>query len=189
MLFFNMKYKELLPWNDGEVLEFDRFECSATFDDKMYSGISLKSEDPPKIYIKDPEKRAPDFLSGLGSSVPIVSVKVRDFLMSTQEARYLEFIEAVLFNYNKHHSYYILNILEVLDAFDWEKSDYDIFDELGPQGNKVISVLRTTVLNPIKLHNRNLFYVKEFPSKIFISEQLEAEMKEAGIKDFRTLPV
>jgi hypothetical protein len=183
-------YKEFLPGGDDEeVLEFTDFECSASFDEKMYSGISLKSEERPTIDIKDSTKRPPDFLSGLGTSLPIVSESVRDFLSNTDESEYFEFIELVLNNYDKEERYFILNILEVLDAFDWEKSDYDLFDELGPQGNKVISILRKTVLESSKTQGRNLFYLKDFPAKLFISEQLEQAFHKAGIEDFRTLEI
>ena len=82
-----------------------------------------------------------------------------------------------------------MNILELLDAFDWEKSDYDLFNELGPKGNKVIENLRKTVLKDLIIDGRNLFYVKEFQAKIFISETLEADFINAGIKDFRTIDI
>lgn len=184
-----MTYKELLPWNDETVLEFSRFDCSPSFDARMYSGVSLKSEPTPKIYITDSEKRTPDFLSGRGTSKPIVIEDVMKFLLTSKDAEYFEFIKLQLVNYDKDISYYLLNVLEILDAFDWEKSDYDLFDDLEPGEEKLIRRLRKTVVNPTKTNGRNLFYLKDFPSKLFISEQLEKELVDAGFKDFRTLEI
>jgi hypothetical protein len=184
-----MTYKEFLPWVDEMALEFIEFECTESLDNKLYSGKSLKDEEPPKIYIKDPAGRPPDFLSGIGTSLPIVSVKVKEFLQGTEDVKHFEFIQTTILDYEKDIEYYILNILDVIDAFDWEQSDYDLFDEPGPKGNKVIEELRKTVLIEEKIKGRNLFYVKDFPSKVFISEKLEAQFVKAGIRDFRTINI
>jgi len=184
-----MVYKELIPSADEILLEFIEFECTKSFDNKQYLGKSMQSEESPRVYIKDPDGRPPDFLSGIGSVLPIVSVKVKEFLLGTEDAIYFEFIRATVLDYENEIEYYILNILEVLDAFDWEQSDYDLFDEPGPKGNKVIEDLRKTVLIEEKVRGRNLFYVKEFPSKVFISEKLEDQFLKAGIRDFETIDI
>lgn len=184
-----MIYKQLLPWVDDEVMEFVKFECTESFKKKIYSGQLLSGEKIPKIYIRDSSKRPPDFLSGLGSALPIVSSKVKTVLETARPLQHFEFIEPVLINYNGAEQYYILNILDIIDAFDWENSDFDVFDEPGPLGSKVIRKVRKLVVKETVAVGKDLFYIKEFPGTIYISETLEREFKGAGIGDFRTLSI
>lgn len=181
-----MIYKEFIPWTGEAVLDFEEFECTLSFDDKLYSGTSLLGEESPKFYLRDPSGRAPDFLGGIGTVVPVVSAKVKEFLAGTEDAKYFEFLRADVRGCDGELEYYVLNLLQVLDAFDWERSEYDLFPDPGPKGNKVIEDLRKTVLKEDAVAGRNFFYVKEFSSKMFISSALEAALTSAGIGDFET---
>jgi hypothetical protein len=184
-----MVYKQLLPWVDEGVLEFNEFECSASFSEKMYKGVPINDEPSPKVFIKDPSKKIPDFLSGIGMVLPVTSVKATNFFKASSDAKFIQFIKPEIINYEKKDEFTILNILQVLDALDWDKSDYDLFDEPGPQGNKVIRKMRKLILKEDVINGRNIFYLKEFPAVVYISEKLENDMIKSGIKDFRTLPV
>lgn len=184
-----MVYKQLLPWADEDVLEFNRFECAASFNQKMYKGLPINDEPAPQIFIKDPSKKIPDFLSGIGMVLPVTSVKATNFFKALADAKFIQFIKPEMINYEKKEEFTILNILYVLDALDWDRSDYDLFDEPGPGGNKVIRKMRKLILKEDVINGRNIFYLKEFPSVVYISEKLENEIIKSGIKNFRTLPV
>ncbi|NJM80649.1 MAG: hypothetical protein HC854_15435 [Flavobacterium sp.] len=72
----------------------------------------------PKATLKNALGKKLDFLYALGGKL-VVSEKVKLFLENTDDSSYFEFIE-VKFEDKNIKPYYVLNILELLEAFDWE---------------------------------------------------------------------
>ena len=153
----------------------------------LFSGKSFIDLPSPDAKLKNPKKPALDFLYALGGKL-VVSEKVKLFLQELAESQYFEFIP-VNFDQKKFPNYYVLNLLKVIDAFDWEKSDYKLFDELGPKGNKVINELRRMEIDESKTSGRELFGLLGYEGTTFISKTLAEKMQQANITGMQLIPL
>ncbi|MCO6161207.1 imm11 family protein [Flavobacterium sp. NRK F7] len=172
-------YKRLFP-----NLETGNCYISNLIIDKEYQmilhlGKSLKGMKPPLATLKNVNGKKTDLIYALGGKL-IVSDKLKLFLEESKDASYFEFIE-IQFENAKMNPYYMLNILELVDAFDWEKSIYELFDELGPKGNKVIRNLIKMEIDTSKTNHRILFNLLHFEGQNIVTINLYHQMVRSGI--------
>ncbi|NHN27103.1 hypothetical protein FIA58_015575 [Flavobacterium jejuense] len=172
-------YKRLYPKLEKGNTYIANLIYDKEFENVLYDGISLKNMKSPNATLKNLSGKSLDFLYALGGKL-IVSEKVKLFLEKTYDCSYFEFIE-VNFENKKMKPYYVLNILELVDAFDWEKSEYELFEELGPKGNKVIQNIIKMEIDESKTNNRKLFNLLNFEGSIIIHIDLVNQMLNHGI--------
>lgn len=85
----------------------------------------------------------------------------------------------------KVESYFVANIVTVIDALDLDNSKYDIF-ELDDE--KIISVEKYA-LKSSEIVNRHIFRLKDDTIPIFISETLKNVIEDNGFTGFEFLEV
>ncbi len=85
------------------------------------------------------------------------------------------------------HGFNIVNIIELIDAIDWDNSEYSVF-ELKERGIKMISV-RKYALSKNSINNLHILRLKDSKFAIFVSEQLKNELLNNGITGIDFLKV
>jgi hypothetical protein len=172
-------YRRIYPNLEKNYTYISNLIFDKRFEAILYNGVSLKDMNPPIATLKNINGKVPDFLYSLGGKL-IVSEKVKSFLQQLEETVFFEFI-VVHFENKKMKPFYVLNILELVDAFDWEKSDYVLFEELGPKGDRVIRNMIKMEIDTSKTNNRKLFNLLHFEGNTFINIDLANQMIEQGI--------
>ncbi len=180
-------YKRLYPLFNQKDCYISNLHFDDNFKDKLYSGVSLKKMKAPVALLKNINGKKLDFLYTLGGKL-VISEKVKLFLESTNDSLYFEFIN-VNFENARMKPYFLLNILELVNAFDWDESDYELFEELGPKGNKVIRKLIKMEINESKTNNRKLFNMLNFEGNTIIHDDLLAQMIDKSITGMITDPL
>lgn len=181
------QYKALFAWHEKSNVSIDMIKYDQKYIEKMNLGVSLKGMKNPVAVLKNVKGKFTDFLFS-PSVENIVSEKVKDFLEKKEGAINFEFYP-VEFNIEKHPSYFFMNILGLVDAFDWEKSDYELYDELGPKGDKVIKVMKRMEIDEAKTAGRRIFVLDRFIGTTYVHESLAKEMQDEGFTGFITEPL
>ena len=83
------------------------------------------------------------------------------------------------------NSFYVANIISVVDALDLENSKYDIF-ELDDE--KIISVQKYAIKRS-KIKENHIFRLKDNTIPIFVSEKIKNIIEENGLSGFDFLEV
>lgn len=179
-----MKYKRLLPKSIENHLMIKDFISTESFKEKKLYGKSLKDENQPTIVIKNKSGKLTDFLIG-GTTLLIISEKAKVFFEENIEHSRIEFISVKVDNYEKDNKFWILNILERLPCFDWDKSDYILFDELGPKGNKVIRKITNMVFKDDIIQEKEIFYAEGVSSFVYVSEKFKQEILDSDLIGYR----
>lgn len=172
-------YRRLYPNLEKTNTYISNLIYDKEFENVLYNGTSLKDMKAPLATLKNTSGKSSDFLYAIESKL-VVSEKVKLFLQETEDSAYFEFIK-VHFENKKMKPFYLLNILELVDAFDWEKSTYELFDELGPKGNKVIRNTIKMEIDESKTNNRKLFNLLNFEGNTMIHIDLVNQMINQGI--------
>lgn len=150
------------------------------FRQQLFSGVSLKGMAAPTAVVKNASGKKNDLLYALGMGRPIVSERARSFLERSADAPHFEFF-SIAFENKKLPPYLLLNIMQPVDAFDWERSRYELFDGPGPTGNKVIRDLARMEIDASKTNNRQLFVLLGHEGHTIIHQDLTAGMRSAGL--------
>lgn len=179
-----MTYKRLFFKADENTVLVKKVLIPDNMDRDIYVGKEVTVEFTPKIYLKNTKGYLPDFLTG-GTSILIISSKVKQFLEQSSEIRFLKFIETKITSRTITEKFYMVNILEPISCIDREKSIF----EIPPENPDAIILLQKMVIDENKTKNRKLFYMIEFPAQLLIEESFANEMLDAGIKDIRLLPL
>lgn len=172
-------YKRFYPFLEAGGLYISEINFDPEFEPFLFNGSSLKGMQFPKATVKNATGKAADFLYSYSGKL-IVSEKAKQFLEKSDDANYFEFIP-IEFSNKKIKPYYLLNILELVDAFDWENSSYELFDELGPKGNKVIRDLIKMQLIESKIKGRKLFSLLNFEGNTIAHIDFVEQMKAEGL--------
>lgn len=173
-----MSYKKLVKdYKKGEMM-IGELIVSSEWEENELLGVSLKDFDKPKAIIKNKSGSAPDFLIG-GTSLPVISDKVKSILESLPRASELEFLPLEMKNYNKKQSYWVLNILIILEGLDYEKSDL-----LLHESSNTIRSINKMVLREDVIDDRLIFYLDESPVEIFVSEKLIEIFEKEGVTGY-----
>jgi hypothetical protein len=172
-------YRRLYPKLEKKNTYISKLIYDIEFETILYDGVSLENMKSPKATLKNVSGKSLDFLYALGGKL-VVSEKVKLFLQQTKENTYYEFID-VHFENKKMKPFYVLNILELVDGFDWKKSEYELFDELGPKDNKVIRNLIKMEIDDSLTNGRRLFNLLNFEGNTIIHIDLVNQMINHGI--------
>jgi hypothetical protein len=172
-------YKLFFPFVDASNIYISNLVYDNQFKSILYDGVSLLEMTTPVAVLKNLSGNALDILYAPGGKL-VVSEKTKTFLESLKESHYFEFIP-VKFENKKMHPYFVLNILELVDAFDFKNSKYELFDELGPKGNPVIRDVIKMEIDQSKTKNRMLFSMLNYEGDTFIHTDLANEMIKNGI--------
>lgn len=79
--------------------------------------------------------------------------------------------------------YYFANILDNLDAFDFQESKYT---EIIP-GTQVLSAIEKLVLDTSGLKGRNIFRLKAFKTEIIVSETLKNKLDALQLPELKCI--
>lgn len=182
-------YKILTSWHEEDNVAIKAIDFDDNYQDRLNKGVSLKSMQNPVATLKKLKGNYTDFLFSPSVEL-IVSERVKTLLEEEEGNENFEFYP-VSFSTKSAipFSYYMLNMIGVTDAFDWEKSDYKLFDQLGPRGNKVIRELYRMEIDPDKTQGRNIFIMENYTGTIFIHEFIISLMEAKGLTGFKALPL
>lgn len=124
-----------------------------------------------KRYSGNPDDALQNYLM-----IPIYSERFRVTLGNAgiEGIQYLP-IKVLRSNTDSIDGFCIANILNFIEAFDYEKSDYDRFDEDFPNPNVrgEISGVRRFVLKKEKLNALDIIRLKEYELSFFVSEKFK----------------
>lgn len=164
------------------------FKHIKNFDDdfELVEGVSLLDEIPADAEYRmsadyPDDIQLHDFLHNLDRQL-IVNSKVREFL--EKHINKVEFLPVNIVNHkgrNAKESYFIVNLLDLEDCIDKEKTTFE-WSKLDPELMK--SVTNLTLNESSYPKKRHLFRLKHLTSVIMISESLVQELKNEGFRGF-----
>ena len=123
------KFKRLYKRTKEEFIRIRSIEFPQIMKAELYKGTPLSNMGFPVIILDNPKGMQPDLLTG-GSSMPIVSEKVKHFIEASSEGLFCEFVPVRFSTENNDiNSYFMLNILDPLSCFDFKNSIYKLANE------------------------------------------------------------
>ena len=160
------------------------------------------------LYNEDEKSLRSDFVAGI-HSLPILSTKFKGVVEKIEENIRFKQIRMILKDELIDNSYWHTHILNYIDVFDWENSEYiietwdekkgDIATWLPSQLNSIpTSQLPSKVLGEIKkiqlVEERipkgcHIFRVKSLETNIFVSKTFKDKVMEAGITGVEFIPL
>lgn len=143
--------------------------------EQMVDGKELSLSNIIVADIKNKTKEFPDIMGDSISKI-IISSKVKTiFDVLPKQDRFQYFPIEI----NKKE-YFLLNILNVIPCFDWEKSIFTTYSN-----PKIIRDINHLVFKPNEIKNLNIFRMVEKPYAVYVSEYLKdvfIKEKITGIK-------
>lgn len=112
-------------------------------------------------------------------SLPIISELIGKILVDNCPDE-IELIEIIV-DKSTNLKYYLLNILNNIDAIDFQKSNYK---EIIPD-TKILKEINKLVLDNSKIGKRQIFRLKDFEFIIVISEKLKNSLKQLDISEYK----
>ena len=161
----------------------EKFETTAGWDDKEFTGESLLSEQRPRIVVNNNPGIPTDFLIG-GTSHPVVSDRIKSILEKLPGSASLEFIPTTIENYDQATKYWVLNILGFTDCFDYDKSKYTIHER-----SKSIRKILKMYFREDVIQGKNIFRIYETPISLFISDNLINIFKNEKVTGYAIEPL
>jgi len=116
-------------------------------------------------------------------SLPVVSQTILNVLLQ-HCANEVEFYQVKL-NFETKLNYYFINILDNIDAIDYEKSKYV---ELA-SGIKILKELSKLVLIDEVASKRGIFRLKGFRLRIIVSNKVKEELAKLNLQELQFVPV
>lgn len=183
MSFYQMKWS--FDQNNDHTSFMEQFSVSDKIQKNAFKGISLTTEPLPEATLKRKKGKKLDIL--IGATEIVISQKFKDLLEQFEEDK--GFLEFIPINFNnviekdKITPYYFLNILENIEAFDFEKSEYtQLPADIFPDQQHLVQEVKTLFVKEEKIGTRNIFRLKEFAIPVYISEKLKNSVEEAGLE-------
>lgn len=143
---------------------------------KACNGKSLEEELPFSIKYYDdyPKKKLLDYLPGCYGLT--VSEKLMDLCIDLEPNNLEIYPTELLGKKKRKKKYFFLNIINNIDAFDWDNSEYKVY-----ANTKTLSRVEKLILNDSSIGNRNIFRVSSLESLIFVSEKFKELIEESSI--------
>ncbi|MBU3661258.1 MAG: hypothetical protein FGM14_15405 [Flavobacteriales bacterium] len=110
-------------------------------------------------------------LMGSSYSQPLVSDKLKEILLQFIPNTQIQFLPVKVHK----KTYWLLNVLNNLSCFDWDRSVYTTYS------SGVLRKVKKGVLKSELLDGIDIFRVEEKPIDIFISEKLKTALEENNI--------
>jgi hypothetical protein len=145
------------------------------------SGVSLKSKNI-KIELKKSKGKVKNNIeNSLG--IPIISELISNRLLELC-LNEIELFEVDV-NMLTNSKYYFLNILDNIDAINFQES---LLVEIIPD-TKVLSEVERLILDDFKIGSRQIFRLKHFNAEIIISQDLKNSLAELQLSEFKFIPI
>lgn len=145
------------------------------------SGLSFKSKNV-KIELKKGKGKVKNNIeNSLGIS--IISELISNRILETCHNE-IELFEVAV-NMPTNSNYYFLNILDNIDAIDFQES---LLVEIIPD-TKVLAEVERLILDDSKIGSRQIFRLKHFRDEIIISQDLKNKLEELKLSEFKFIPV
>lgn len=176
-----MKFYSLFPWtgtgkNANAYIYKTQFKKEIEI--KLIKGQQITKDEISfdLICLKNVSKRFPDLM---GSSFFdfFVSDKFRKTIESMESSENIRFISGSFAP--KPKTYNLVNILNNVDCFDWDNSEYTTYSN-----PKVLKKIQKLVIIEDKVNDRNIFRISDYPSHVFISEKLKNAIEENEITGY-----
>lgn len=178
-------YFEINAQMDGEHWLLDDPMASSRQDpvelDSLTWARPYTGPEPLKTRVVGPGPRA-DF-SMAGAGVPLLTDRAVAVVRRFVVAERVQWIGAKILSIKEGVT--ALNVLDSVDGIDWERSEYELFDESCGNENVVgdVSMLLTLVLRASAVRGHHLFRLDRSPSTVVMSralrDALEAECELA----------
>ncbi len=168
---------------DFKVFDNDYYAIKGELSDEgifdlSVDGVSLKNKDI-SIFLKKHKGSVRNMIGNL-YSLPIISEPIADVLMKNCPKE-IELFE-VKVDMKVNFGYYFLNILNVIDCINLEKSVYTLFapDVL------VFKTIDKLVFNTDKI-DKDIFRIKGVRTKIIISEKIKQEIQALKFEEIELI--
>lgn len=170
--------------NDAVV---QSFKAAEEIEDRVINGRPIEKGMEIRVTL-DRGRNRRDMLIG-ATSFPIVSERLKDLLMEHAATEFLQFLPLTIASPKMDDRYYLLNILNNLKCFDWDKSDYSEFPDFIkkelPHLTDMPDHIKKLVLRETVIGTRDIFRMYEKPADVFISGRLKGIMEQEGISGCR----
>lgn len=141
------------------------------FLDNIRGQSLIKEWTPFEVFVEGSKKKYRDFPSFLPSA-PIVSIEAKNKIESFLEEK-VEFLPLI----HENHSFFLLNIINVIDCVDQNKSIAE-FSKKGKKTNYKKIYFNKELINK----NDKIFKIPEFPSKYcFVSDEFKEFIENSGL--------
>lgn len=139
------------------------------------SGKKLDDVDSYKVKVDNANGDFEDYLAN-DIFAPVVSDKVKTLLEKEVNSDFVQFIPLKFVNNNLEvKKYYIMNVINVVDAIDLDKS------LTGPEIGGQTSIIKYA-LKSDELQGMNLLRLKDYEiGKVFISEKIKKTFENVGV--------
>ena len=161
--------------------------------DRDYDGLPIsKAEEPARLYYKYKTHRKTDYIAGI-HCFPVISQRLQKILLelniSHLECHPVELICKKTEEVDASYSF--LNILNNVQCFDWEQSEF----ETVPQAPQVVIGVGKLVVKQDTIQGRDLVRMDEIRSLILVSARLKYQIETAKLtgiefvqlKDYRKM--
>lgn len=148
---------------------------------KSLSGISLKSKNL-KIELKKGKGKVKNNIEN-SFGIHVISELISNSLLETCNNE-IELFEVDI-NMPTNSKYYFLNILENIDAINFQKS---LLVEIIPE-TKVFSEVKRLILDDSKVGSRQIFRLKQFRDEIIIAQDLKNRLEELKLAELKFIPI
>lgn len=149
---------------------------SADQRDQIYDSELLVIEEGREVPLGLSSKKLPDVLLGLSPGL-VISERVKVILEALPERDKLQFVSVKV----KKKNYWLLNVRNLVPAFDWKNSKYTTYDS----NPNIIRGVELLVFKLEVVEGLNLFRMEEKPIGIYISEHLKNILVEEKITGIR----
>lgn len=146
-----------------------------------FAGKIITDIGAPFIQFRAKTAKMTDYVGGIGHFT-IISNRFKEILAALPDSQYMQFIPCQS-NYSKaSEQFWVLNLLELVDCFDWENSEYiKRTKHINPSEFWPDEVTRVE-MRADKIGDRNIFRMLDSPTNIFISKYLENIILEKKLK-------
>ena len=170
---------------DFKVFDTDYYAIKGEISDEEISdlsvdGVSLKNKDV-SIILKKYKGNVRNMIGNL-YSLPIISELIADVLIKNCQNE-IELFD-VKIDMKNNLKFYFLNILNIIDCINLEKSVYTLFTPNA----LVFKTIDKLAFNTEKI-DKDIFRIKGVRTKIIISEKLKQEIQALKFEEIRLTPI
>ena len=153
--------------------------------DAVFDGRRLGPQKRPyTAHFKANSGKPLDLLTG-AVTVPVVSQHLREVVGKFPDP--IEFHPVSVQSPKKpsvSYPYFVMNVLESLDAFDWSRSEYESAGDTG-----IVPMVTRMVLKPAAIGDRHLFRITAYPTVLIISGKGKEILEANQVTGIRYRPV
>lgn len=176
------------------VCDFSNFEEYGFEEEDFKIGKIIRNW-PAEVYFRASQKKYdgyPDDAVQNAFMFPIYSQRLKEKLenVGVIGIQYLP-VEIIGFYGDSYGTYYIANLTNICEAFDYEKSVYNIFSDNFPNPymrGKIAGVKKFSLRNS-NLNNCDIFRLAEYNQRFFVTEKVQSLFVENGYTGYSFIEV